>query len=376
MNFNRTNRIASKVVSREIGVNFRSFLDRGFLLNLVGRFCLATVFLFSATLGAFGQEPTVLLDVVMRKDFDRTQGHEWAKMLAEVGASNVKVRELKPTDEVGIVDIGENGKSVIRVTGWLTNKGTLEFPNATFRISDQKKIAEWIKQLKMDGPKGVTEEKQAFGLIADELVDLHEALSIPFPSATKGERPEELLTKITRIVKVPIEIPSSALDACREGEPIFDEMEGLSCGTVLAGILRPQGLVAVPGKRAKDRKLAIQVVDSRKAEEFWPVGWPPTKVADDIAPQLFKKIKVEIRDAPLDAALKSVQAKLGLPFLFDQNGMAKEGIELAEEKVTFTGDAASYDKILDRLLGQIRPAMKYELRVDESDQPFLWISVR
>ena len=68
-------------------------------------------------------------------------------------------------------------------------------------------------------------------------------------------------------------------------EPVRDELQGLSKGTVLAAIVRPAGGVLFPRTTSKDVELMVakpqaggerQAGGQRQAGgEMWPIGWPP-----------------------------------------------------------------------------------------------------
>src|SRR5206468_10689851 len=98
-----------------------------------------------------------------------------------------------------------------------------------------------------------------------------------------------------------------------EGEPLADELEGISSGTALAAILRPLGLVMVPEKSGPD--IRLRIVSSREAKEYWPVGWPLKGNPGETLPELFKFLKVNIGDAPLSEAITAIAGRVKAPVL-------------------------------------------------------------
>ena len=58
--------------------------------------------------------------------------------------------------------------------------------------------------------------------------------------------------------------------------------------------------------------------------------------------------------------------------LFDYNSMARHQVEPDKVRVTLPAGRTYYKKVLDRMLFQGK--LKAELRVDEAEQPVLWIS--
>ena len=154
-------------------------------------------------------------------------------------------------------------------------------------------------------------------------------------------------------------------------EAVIDELQGLSAGTALVAVLRPLGLVMAPQKQA-DGTIKLWITDVRRAAASWPVGWPSEKPPREIAPKLFDFLNVEIKDTPLAEALAAISARLDLPFLFDHNGLARHQIDPPQVKVSLPPGRTYYQGILDRLLNQAQ--LKGELRIDEAEKPFFWIS--
>ena len=109
----------------------------------------------------------------------------------------------------------------------------------------------------------------------------------------------------------------------------------MSTGMALATIVRPLGLVIEP-KREQGKALEIHIVDSRDSQENWPIGWPIEKPPVAVEPKLFTRIPIEIRNFALAKVLSALQKRAGVPFFYDQNSMAREGIELDDIRVTLS----------------------------------------
>ncbi|MEX2025887.1 MAG: hypothetical protein WEH44_01280, partial [Pirellulaceae bacterium] len=161
----------------------------------------------------------------------------------------------------------------------------------------------------------------------------------------------------------------AALEAC---DPVGDELLGLSHGTALAAAIRPAGLVLVPVKEGG--QVQLRITSSKSVKESWPIGWPlpAEKSLQDVAPDLLKFIPVEINDTPLGDALSAIVGRLKVPLVIDYNALARNRVDLATTKVSFPKSRSFYDRILRKLL--FKAGLKYELRLDEADQPFLWIT--
>jgi len=61
-----------------------------------------------------------------------------------------------------------------------------------------------------------------------------------------------------------------------------------------------------------------------------------------------------------------------VPIVIDYNALARLEVDLAKTKVELPKANTFYGKALDRILFQAN--LKYEVRTDEADKPFLWIS--
>jgi hypothetical protein len=59
------------------------------------------------------------------------------------------------------------------------------------------------------------------------------------------------------------------------------------------------------------------------------------------------------------------------PLLLYHNALARSQVDLSA-KVTIPKSNTFNSRALDRVLSQAR--LKYELRIDEADKPFLWIT--
>ena len=70
--------------------------------------------------------------------------------------------------------------------------------------------------------------------------------------------------------------------------------------------------------------------------------------------------------------MDALQPLIGLPLLWDHNGMARQSIDPDEVRVSFPSATTTFKRVLARVLSQAK--LKSEVRVDEAGQPFLWIA--
>ncbi len=313
----------------------------------------------------------VELELVTQQGFPVTGARRWIETFKGLKVQ-LRIRSATPADTVGIEQRGTESAPMYHVTGILTRQDTLIVPGGRFTTRDQARIAAWIEQVRRGGLDGDGGSRPSvFGMTGQELVDLHQSLSARLLRSTKGRDAKDVVREIaTRAGPITVSVDRAARGAFHEADRVSDELQGVACGTALAAVVRPLGLVVVPRKVGS--QVQLLVVDSRKANESWPVGWPPEKKERDVAPKLYEFLPVEIEDAALLEALEAVRQRLGLPLLFDHNSMARHRIDPSKVRVTLPVGQTYYKKVVDRMLFQGK--LKAELRVDEAQQPLLWVS--
>ncbi len=342
---------------------------RRFLFGLLS--CCSFMSLASLAVAQTGDR-IVELEIKIMSAADGQQ-QQWAEVLADVGID--RVRLTSTANSKPAVSEGEfGGQKILKISGVLESNGRLTLPGGNFSLRDADKIRALVSKLRADGAEVTLAQKLAFGLTAEQLVGLSETLAADVSFETKGERVGEVVKKIQDSLSVSIGIAAATQAKLASAEIVQEELQGLSVGTVLAAAIRPLGLVLGPG-RPVGKEVELSIVDSRMAEEHWPIGWPIEKSPGKAAPKLFERFNFELNRAPLSEALKAIEKKVQVPMLFDHNSLAREGIELAKVKVTLNKKDQTYFGAIDDLLRQSRPSLKLELRVDEAQRPFLWISM-
>ena len=318
------------------------------------------------------QEARIEMELVMEPGFPTDQARKWIALLEKAGVSGVRVRGGNVGDSVQVEPTGTGRNPSYRVTGILTLDEKLLLPGGKYTAGDAAGVARWVSRLKEGGTEGLSAKPGAFGLLPAQLVATHEALAGKVDFSTKGKPASDVVKKIADALSVKLSIDATSQRALAAADPVADELVGLSHGTTLAAVIRPAGLVMVPVKEGG--RVNLRITDSKSAKESWPVGWPlpKDKAPKDFVPDLMKFIPVEINDTPLGEALPAIAGRLKVPLVFDYNALARQRVDLATTKVTFPKGKTFYGSILSKLLFQAK--LKYELRLDEADQPFLWIT--
>ena len=334
----------------------------------------AAIFLIASALAAlpvWAAEPRIEIEVCTEPGFPITDAGNWNTLLGELGLSNVRIRGAKPGDAPLIKRHGTDDKPSYTVVAILTPDGKLNLPNrASFTIGDKARLAAWFDKVRGDGIEAIATKPAAFGLLPSQLVEVHEALKVPVKFSTKGQAPRDVAKKIADTLPLKFVTDTSSQTALGSPELVADELQGLSAGTAIAAVLRPLGLVMVPEKAAG--KLRLRIADSRRVKEHWPIGWQPKAAAGETVPELFKFLNVEVTDVSLGKTLAAIGDRLKVPIVIDYNALARLEVDLATTNVELPKVNTFYGKALDRILVQAN--LKYEVRADEADKPFLWIS--
>jgi len=314
-------------------------------------------------------EPSVRLEVFTDAGTPPAYTYKWLEQLKAVDFDGVRIRSGRGSDKVQMVNVGSDAAPSYQVTGRLTGDNVLYLPGGRFSLGDRGRISAWLEQIRQGESGGGG--KQAFGLTSEELVEVHEGLATGVSFETKEITPKEAVRGISRTIALQIEIDPTVMDAFATDEKVYDELEGVGCGTALAAILRPLGMVFAPRKNSAG-KIQLHITDFRKAEESWPVGWPPEEKERDIAPKLFEFLPVTINNVALSDAMTAIGARMEMPMLYDHNAMARHGIDPTKVPVSIPSGRTYYKKVIDRVLFQGK--LRAEVRIDESGSPLLWIS--
>jgi hypothetical protein len=270
---------------------------------------------------------------------------------------------------MGITTQGGKAAPSYKVVGILASDNVLYLPGGSFAPRDTGKLRKWLDELRAGGAEGVTQPRAAFGLSPRKLQEINDDLKRPVAFTTKGMSAAAAVGQIAKGLRNPIAYEGGATRALAE-VTLVDEFKDLARGTALAAIVRPAGLIVRPAETGA--RLEYRVERPQAGGETWPIGWPPKQRRGEALPMLFELLNVEIKEIPVSEALAAIQARLEVPFLFDRNAMALHGVDPAKIPSDVPEKRMSYSQVLRKLLSQAR--LSYDLRVDDADKPFLWIT--
>lgn len=337
-------------------------------LTLAGLTALSLTWAAGAPLQA---APRVSFELVTGNGFPLNASRKWVDLFKDFEGTNVRIRGARGNEQTTVENVGTDASPSYHVVGILIGDNRLHLLGGEFRPTDRAKLAEWIKKLRNEGIDGLTAVRVAFGLTSEQLVAFHEQVGQPLSFSTKDVRAGDVARRIVRDLRIPFDVSPAGRSAFARNEAVLDELNGITSGTALAATLRPLGLIWRPAKR-DDGKVILSIQEAGESEVSWPIGWPIKDTPLATAPKLFDNLKVEIRDTPLAQAIDAIQPRIELPFLFDYNSMARHRVDPATSNVNYPPKRASYKRILDTVMFQAGLAL--ELRMDEADKPFLWIS--
>lgn len=341
----------------------RNFSVRGTLLALVAIACVAP---WSRSATAAGQTQLVL---VGEGGQAAMLFQPWMQVLGKAGIESVRFRSAKPNDKVGVQVHGTEGNRLYIVTGIVRGTDELLLPPGRFRRRDAGRLARWLDELAEQGPADQREQKAAFGLRASQFARIHDDLAQPILFSTKGLSRRDAVARISRQLTFPIRSDAQTGAALQEDE-IAEELLGLSCGTVLAYVLRPMGYCLVP--RLEGPRTTYAIVKARPEMEVWPVGWESEQPSRDLLPTLYEFHNVNIEGVAASTALQAIGKLLGVPVLIDHNALARHGVDPDKVLVSHPRSRTTYSLALRKILFQAR--LKSEVRVDEAEKPFLWVT--
>lgn len=339
------------------------------------RFC-TSVFVLTTALSVIAIQSVeaqnrVELEILVDTNSDPSKRQEWMELLSEAGADSLRMRSARAGDKLKVSSTPSGDYDVIKIVGQLT-RNKIVLPGGTFSKRDVGGIRALLNQLRADGAEVTLSEKKAFGLTSKQLVGLHTDLSSSYLQSTKGVSVSEILSNINDKIKTPIGLTDAAKAAIAEDYTFEDELQGLASGTVLAAVARPLGLVVVP-TRPQGSEIKLILKSSADADEHWPIGWPNNKPNSQIVPAMYEHFSLRIENIPLRKVLDAIEKKGKVPFVYDYNSLAERDVNL-EKGVSLTETRIVRIRALSKLLSGSRQRLNYEIRLDEADKPFIWIS--
>jgi hypothetical protein len=295
---------------------------------------------------------------------------EWGRLLSELDLAGVRLRGAHAGDKPTITPVGSGQTQRFRVLGVLNQRDQLILPGGAFDQGDAAKLKAFFEGLPLQvAEQGV--ERGIFGLTKPQFEQLYSDFSIPVAESTKGVPPQVAVAAMTRKLSVPLELSAEARAALARAKPLDIDLKGVSTGTATALTLRSAGLALVP-EQPPGEPFVVRVVPIEPRQFSWPVGWKPEQGPRQMAPGMYRTTTIEITGFKLGKALEAFAPHMGIPLMVDHYAVNQMEGDFREADVKFPNRKTYVRRAVDNILAQGR--VSGELRVDEANQPFYWIT--
>ena len=324
---------------------------------------------WASPLAAAAQEARVDLELALERTASAADAPRWLRRLEPLGLDGLRIAS-SDGGPVEIKKLGSGDAPTYLIRGRVTRGARLVVPGKSFAPSQMRAFGEYIDRLRGHGPGRLLADKTDFGLTAEELDFVREQLSRVLQSPVSGLSAYEAVSTLARQIELPVVSDAAKEEELkREEAEIRDELRGLSIGAALAAAVRPAGLAVLP--MHGDEGLELQIVSPAEEGVYWPIGRAPEEPAGKLIPQLTSYTTAAVNDVSLREVLTAIGKRLGTPVLFDHNAVEAVELDLGQA-ITLDRQRMLYVTLLKRVC--IAGKVKYELRVDEARQPFLWVS--
>ncbi|GEM_PF-4073612 len=307
-------------------------------------------------------------------ELDKQRAVLWMNLLKELGAAGVSQVPGEPAPpkpganaEPAIESVG-GGRVVVRAM--IGPSGNLFIDADGFKMADRAKLAALIKSLQTEGVPGPDPASPLWGLNQGQFELLRAELKPPGRFSLEDKPLAAFLAELRPRTKLAIKTTPEA-DALGRALRLNAKTANLSLGASLAYVLGQHGLAFEPRADAAGAvSLAVMpIADSRRP---WPVGLVPQQFPGNVAPQLLQPVRYRTDNTPLDQLLGVVEGAIKIDVVLDRRALALRDIDAAALRSTVEIPGGTLTSALRRTFAPL--GLKHELRIDEADQPFLWIT--
>ncbi len=333
-----------------------------FRRSIAGLFLLV---LFASAESATAALP-IDLEIATEPSVPLAAPQEWARMLGRMDLGSVRIRGARAGDQPTVEQQQLGGRPRYRVRAMLTGRNELVLPKRRFRATQRAALQKYFEELPAKTAYQA-EERGRFGLTEKQFRSVYAELSVPLGFSTKELTPAEVLKRAEKNLATPLQRSGKL----RSHKRLEIELQDFSTGTALAFALRADGLALRP-EQLPSELLQLVIAPLETTRETWPVGWRPTVSARQSAPHLFESRNIEISGFTLTQALTALQPALRVPVVIDPWALEHYQIDPSKVEVTLAKQRTFLKSAVGKLLSQAK--LVEEVRVDEQEQPFLWIT--
>ncbi len=301
---------------------------------------------------------------------------QWGEVFAKMNVP-LRIRQPAHNDKEGVDQQVFGTIRRVKVIGQLDRSGQIVFPDRKFHARDVAKLEEWIEELRTYGAQGAPEGQPLWGLQQAEFDRLYLKLKEPVEESTAGMS----MTAAIRVLGLPEEYPLRFTADTREllsTQPLLPDvqhdLQGFAKGTSLAIILRGYGLSVAP-RRLPDESIVLAIEPDHEERQAWPIGWNPDQLGlprMGLAKEMFAARSIHIDKQILSELLPHIEEETGMKIFLDP--LSLESLKVNPERlvINYPHRRTSWSLCLRTILGQVK--LTQEVRVDENEKPFLWVS--
>jgi len=317
---------------------------------------------------------SITAELVTGSSGNGLKARQWAEIFSKLDVV-VTVRSGRSDDKLGVSERKSGGSlRVVSIVGAIDSQGRLIFPDQIFTENDSDKLAKWIDELRTYGAQGDPHGRPVWGLTKEQFGVIYAALKRPLTSEPKDME----LTKAVTLFELPKDQPlkfspeaARLVKAQGERTIVSQPLQGISQGTALAALLAEHGLGFRP-RRLPDGAIELTIAPLAEKGDVWPVGWPREQGLPETAPALFEFKTIDLADEPLNEVLEAVAPAIKLPILLDLAALAAKDIDLSQVVITHPRKRTTWTQALTTFT--FKAKAKFEVLVDESGKPFLWVT--
>ncbi len=307
---------------------------------------------------------------------DGAIAQQWADVFAKEGIP-LRIRQPLLNDKAGVEQQVWGTIRRVKVTGQLDRSGLIVFPDRKFSLSDTAKLEEWIEELRVYGAQGAPEGQPLWGLERSEFDRLHAVMKQPTAQPTQELGLTEAIRALELSPNFPLRFSAETRKLLTEQPDLSlvkHDLRGFAKGTALALILHQYRLAFAP-KRLPDESIVLAVEPFQPEKTMWPIGWNPDDLGlrrGSYASKLYSPQPIRIEQTRMLDLIPQIEEATDLKVFFDPYGLAAAKVNPERLVVNYPQKNTSWSLCLKTILSQVK--LSLEVRVDENDKPFLWIT--
>jgi hypothetical protein len=313
--------------------------------------------------------------IQVSQELDKQVVLAWINLLKELGASGI-------SQVPGTPALPRNGEKVdspfqaaganrVQVNAMLGPSGNLFIGTDGYRVADRSKLAALIRAIQSDGVPGPDPTAPMWGLGRAQVDLLQVELKSPSRFDLKDRPFDAFMGDLRDRVKLDIQVSPEAQTAAKSLKLNAATGE-LSLGCALAYVLGQHGLAWEP-RQSKNGTVAVLIMPRENSKRPWPVGLAPEQLPGNIAPNLMVSARYQTTNTPLREVLDAFREQLKMDVLLDSATLAERDVNPDKLTSTIQIPSGTFASAIRKTLNQM--GLKYELRIDEGNRAFLWVTV-